>query len=400
MGLRLGLHYHIPVMQKDDVIYTIGHYGKFLDNLAAHCESLVCFFHSPQKRGTAIFDYPLGSKNIEWVDIGPHVPVFERVLFAKTYTRPLKKNIASLDAMLIRGPTPLLPAFARASKKLPIAFLIGGDYTKGLNGVKQPLWRKACIAAWANWNKYQLVQLCKDNLVLVNSPDLFNEFQTKTDHLVQIRTTTLNADDFYNRMDTCQTEPYQLLYSGRITASKGVYDIITAVKQIISSGIQVNLNLVGLVDAGESIDDFLGYARSLQIDNYVKYHGYKTTGPQLFEYYRKSDIYIIASKEHEGFPRSIWEAMAHNLPVVATNVGGIPGLVGCAVEIIAPNAPNEIKDAVIRLIKDPRLRQHHILEGYNLVKGSTLEESGKTIIQHINTWKNSRKVGVDAIIPE
>lgn len=401
MNLKLGYHYHIPVMQNNGAIYTIGHYGKFVDSLAAYCETLVCFFHSPQKGDSSIFDYPLRSNNIEWVDIGPHVSVYKRILFFNTYTYPypLKKHIASLDAMLIRGPSPLLPAFAHASKSLPTALLIGGDYTKGLNGIKQPAWRKLSIAAWSKWNKHQLMQLCKNNLVFVNSPDLYKEFQAKTSHLVQIRTTTLNAEDFYKRKDTCQHEPYQLLYSGRITESKGVLDIINAVKQLISSGIQVDLNLVGLVNEGEDIDDFFGYARSLGVGNYVKYLGYQTAGPQLFKYYKESDIFIIASKEHEGFPRTIWEAMAHSLPVVATEVGGIPGLVGNAVEIVSPNAPNEIKDAVIRLVKDSGLRQHHITEGFNLVTKSTLEESGKAIIQHINAWKNDLGLNADAIIP-
>jgi glycosyltransferase involved in cell wall biosynthesis len=399
MGLILGYHYHIPVMQNSDAIYTIGHYGKFVDNLAAHCEALVCFFHSPLKGDTAIFDYPLRSKNIEWVDIGPHVPVYKRVLLANTFTRPLKKHIVSLDAMLIRGPSPLLPAYARASKRLPTAFLIGGDYTKGLNGIKQSAWRKSSIAAWANWDKRQLIHFCKNNLVFVNSPDLYKEFHAITSHLVQIRTTTLGAVDFNKRIDTCQNEPYQLLYSGRITASKGIYDIINAVQQLISSDIQVNLNLVGLVNEGENIDDFLGYARSLGVGDYVKYHGYQTAGSQLFEYYKKSDIFIIASKEHEGFPRTIWEAMAHSLPVVATSVGGIPGLVGNAAEIVSPNAPDEIKDAVIRLIRDSKLRRHHLTEGFNLARGSTLEESGKTIIQQINFWKNNLELGADAIVP-
>jgi len=157
--------------------------------------------------------------------------------------------------------------------------------------------------------------------------------------------------------------------------------------------------LVGLVNEGESIDDFLKYARSLGVNDYVKYHGYQTAGPQLFEFYKKSDIFITASREHEGFPRTIWEAMAHSLPVVATNVGGIAGIVGSAAEIVSPNAPNEIKDAVIRLITDSRLRQHHLIEGYKLARASTLEESGKTIIKQIQSWKNHLESGVDVIIP-
>ncbi len=47
---------------------------------------------------------------------------------------------------------------------------------------------------------------------------------------------------------------------------------------------------------------------------------------------KKADIYVIASRSSEGFPRTIWEAMAHCLPVVATKVGSIPAFIeGAAV---------------------------------------------------------------------
>lgn len=43
----------------------------------------------------------------------------------------------------------------------------------------------------------------------------------------------------------------------------------------------------------------------------------------LNKMYRKAEINAIPSN-HEGFVKTIWEAMANSLPVLATSEGGIP----------------------------------------------------------------------------
>ena len=64
-------------------------------------------------------------------------------------------------------------------------------------------------------------------------------------------------------------------------------------------------------------------AAELRVLDRVLFHGRKQLGEELWQMYRMADIYVIPSY-HEGFPRTIWEAMAHSLPVVATRVGAIP----------------------------------------------------------------------------
>lgn len=43
----------------------------------------------------------------------------------------------------------------------------------------------------------------------------------------------------------------------------------------------------------------------------------------IFELLKKSDLFVLVSK-YEGFPRSILEAMSFGLPIIASNVSGIP----------------------------------------------------------------------------
>jgi glycosyltransferase involved in cell wall biosynthesis len=51
--------------------------------------------------------------------------------------------------------------------------------------------------------------------------------------------------------------------------------------------------------------------------------------------------------------------MAFGLPVVATNVGGLPEVVqdGVTGILVPPKDPNALADAIVRLLRDPELRK-------------------------------------------
>src|SRR5262249_47274612 len=55
------------------------------------------------------------------------------------------------------------------------------------------------------------------------------------------------------------------------------------------------------------------------------------------------DIFVLASC-HEGYPLAVMEAMASGLPVVATNVGGVPEAVRDGIEglIVPPHRPDAL----------------------------------------------------------
>ena len=68
------------------------------------------------------------------------------------------------------------------------------------------------------------------------------------------------------------------------------------------------------------------------------------------------DAFILSSKR-EGFPMSILEAMAAGLPVIATNVGGIPEIVrdGQNGILVPPQDQNSLVNAICRVLDDSEL---------------------------------------------
>ena len=388
MTLRLGFHYHIPMTRDaDGRLRTPGYQGRFLDSLARHCEQLVCFLHSPAPTDTSPLDYVIESDNVVWVDIGPHASVPRRMVGARKVTRIIAPWRSQLDAVLIRGPSPLLPVVAGAVNDLPTSLLLVGDYLAGIDDLPQPRWRKEAIRLWARWNHRQQMKVARRSLTFVNSRKLYNELRPVVPNLVETRTTTLTSADFYEREDTCTQRPIRLLYTGRMDRAKGLLHIVEALALLVESGEDMVLDLVGWPQKGDPIlDEVHSLARQKGIADRVFYHGYKPVGPELFAYYKQADIYVIASTSNfEGFPRTIWEAMAHGLPVVATRVGAIPLFLENeeAALLVEPGNSAALAWGISQVLGDQRLRAALVAHGYILARQNTLEGRADEIIDNI-----------------
>ena len=133
----------------------------------------------------------------------------------------MREQHKQLDALLIRGPSPLLPAMAHAAGNTPIALLLVGDSLAGIDDLPQPRWRKEAIRTWWYWNYRQQLAVAHKALTFVNSHKLYEQLQPDVPHLVETRTTTLSADDFYEREDTCQQQTHSFALHRSYGSSKG-----------------------------------------------------------------------------------------------------------------------------------------------------------------------------------
>lgn len=384
---KIGYHYHIPALLRDGKIWTSGQQGIFIDALAMHCSKLMCFFYSPNSFEIDQMDYEVKSKNISLISLGCHEPVPIRLLKSKKALKTIKKH--SIDLLVLRGPSPLLPRLANYFLKLmPVCLLIVGDYVSGVDSLPRPMLRKALIKIWAKWNKAGQVKAIKKSLVFVNNKHLHNEYKELAAEIHEITTTTLSQKDFYYREDTCRNETLKLLYTGRLSSSKGLYDVVQSVKILIDQGMNVKLDLVGLPEKNDPVLEKINeYIRENRMKKNILFHGYKKIGAELFRYYREADIFVLASRSSfEGFPRSLWEAMANGLPIISTDVSSIKEMGGDAVYAVPPREPSGLAAAITYLASNNKARIEMIKAGYEKVKNNTNEKSAAKIMECVREW--------------
>lgn len=386
--MTLGFYYHIPVLADGQTIRIPSFLGVFIDELAKNVDKLYLYMHFIQFDQDNYCNYTLKNKNIEWVNLGLKKPAWHRFLFPYNTLQLIDYHISNCDFLIVRAPSPLAPAFYKYySKQTKIVYLVVGDYVKGVEYLNQSWLRKFAIKWLSYRNDYQLSKVLKKTKTLVNSSELYYKYNKKVKNLYEIKTTTISEKDFFFREDTCLTPTINLLYTGRFDIAKGLMELIDATVILIEKNYNIYLNMVGWEDNVEKPIEKLIIEKSKQnhIENRVIFHGKKSVGEELNFFYRSADIYVIPSY-HEGFPRTIWEAMANSTPVIATHVGSIPYYLthNENVLLIPPKQVNEIVTAIELLILNSELRKKIIYNAFELVKENTLEFQTQKIIHMIN----------------
>lgn len=108
------------------------------------------------------------------------------------------------------------------------------------------------------------------------------------------------------------------------------------------------------VGGGRLEDDVHALQRTLGLGYRFQLLGSRSDATRLMA---GADLFVLASRE-EGYPVALMEAMALGLPVVATDVGGIPEAVRHGLEgfVVPAGRPEPLADAICDLAEDAELR--------------------------------------------
>lgn len=192
-------------------------------------------------------------------------------------------------------------------------------------------------------------------------------------------------DDFHGTDDSNPV----ILMVGRISPEKGIHDLLQAFRQIGRQYPHAQLKLVGSKHAVNK-DFIVGLSEDAQVQgleiyyqsnyleklqsmipadlkNRVHFEGhvdfYKT-----IDFYQHSALLVNPSLS-ESFGRSLIEANACRLPVVAARAGGMTEIIenGYNGLLVSPGNPVELADAVNSLLQDAPLRKQMGMNGRNRV---------------------------------
>lgn len=163
-----------------------------------------------------------------------------------------------------------------------------------------------------------------------------------------------NADREATRREMGATDADDVIigFVGRMVNEKGIPELIDAAANVMVAHPKARFALIGPHDGTRSDDvpeAVLEHARSVGI----KILGHRD---DVVAYYAAMDVFVLPS-HREGFPRSVMEAAAMGVPVVATDIRGCREAVTAESGILVPirNVP-ELTAALCGLVSDPARR--------------------------------------------
>lgn len=142
-----------------------------------------------------------------------------------------------------------------------------------------------------------------------------------------------------------------ILHIGRFSEQKNHLGLIESFKLVHENAPNTVLKLIGFGELEKVIKEKV---RELKLDDCVEFLGLKSN---VYPYLNEADIFVLPSL-WEGMPITLIEAMITGLPIVATNVGGIPDMIEDKTTGFIVNGENEqIADVLLKLIRDKNLRE-------------------------------------------
>ena len=219
----------------------------------------------------------------------------------------------------------------------------------------------AFICAISNYGRSQLMQ--------ASAPD----------HWGKLVTVPLGIDpDVFTPGPTSSLESigFDVISVARLSPEKAQRILIDAVAKLVSEGRRIRLYLVGEGPDRRALEEHIV---ACSLSGTVRLEG-ALNQDKLKALYRECDAFVLASFG-EGVPVVLMEAMAMEIPCVATWITGVPELIQDGLDglLVAPSDVGQLSAAIARLMDDPELRRRiakagrsKVMQKYNLSKNTAL----------------------------
>jgi glycosyltransferase involved in cell wall biosynthesis len=254
-----------------------------------------------------------------------------------------------------------------------VAICHGHDYKSNLLGLivarRHPMRLVTTVHGWVHHTRrtglYYAIDrwsLRRYERIICVSDDLADEcrrFGVPADRVVQIDN-AIDVDEFSRRRSIAEAKrnldwPAERLLIGavgRLAEEKGFDVLIRAVARLAAQGRDVGLAIAG---DGPEHERLVQLIAELGVTDRVRLLGFVADPPAFYE---AMDLYALSSRR-EGLPNVLLEAMAFEVPIVATRVAGVPKLIddGANGMLIPCSDLDALVAAIGRLCDDASLRR-------------------------------------------
>ncbi len=149
----------------------------------------------------------------------------------------------------------------------------------------------------------------------------------------------------------------------RITPIKDILTFIRSAKHVLEKH-DATFYVVGGVEDEEYFEECKDLVEKMDLKDCVKFTGFQDS----MKWYPKFDVFALPSLS-EGFPLTLLEALSVGVPCVATEVGGVPEILGEKL-LVKRWDPEGLAEKINWLLENPDERRRIGVEGRKLVERS------------------------------
>ena len=258
---------------------------------------------------------------------------------------------------------------------IPYSFTAhGSDLHRDRHMLREKVAEAAFVAAISEYNKELIVSECQGN------------YREK----VQVVHCGVDTQIFRARFHQTPYEkgenPFMILCVGTLHEVKGQAYLIDACHQLRGRGFNFECHFVG---DGPDRKALTHLVQRAGLSDRVHFHG-RLTRDQIARLLLDADVLAAPSVptrdgRREGIPVVLMEAMGSGVPVIASNLSGIPELVNDQLTglLVRPRDATSLANALERYIKDPDLRRRLGRAGREkVVEEFDLNKNAARLAQH------------------
>ena len=382
---RLGIYFELPIRHDEGGFSTHVPFIRFVLALRPHFDGLVLIGRVDPERGREPYAVP---DDIEVAALPHYASLKDTTGILATLPATLRaiwSALGRVDVVWVIGPVPMsIPvALLGLARKKQIVLGVRRDlpsYVRHRLGGRR--WVPALGAAYVLEALFRL--LARRVPTVAVGADLTRLYSGGRAPVLELTVSLVSEAD----VDALSAgnhhpdvgHPVELLSVGRLDPEKAPEMLLKALALLEErTPGRYRLTIVG---DGQLEDELR--AQAARFGDAVRFCGHVPNGPELFEFYRASDVFVHVART-EGLPQVLTEAQAVGLPIVATDVGGVRAGLGGGAEalLVPPGDPEALAVAITRLASDGDLRAIFRELGFERARTLTLERQAARVADFI-----------------